>query len=107
MKWCGNYTTDFTNAKNKLIDQAFAGDATKIRKTINPDTGNAASGWSPFQIKQADGTWSEPYTWHHHQNGPSMYPVKKSVHDAIIGKHSGGREIVLSYPELIGFFNEP
>lgn len=103
----GNYTSDFTNAKNKLVAQAFGGDASKVRKAIDPVTGNPASGWSPFQIKQADGSWSQPYTWHHHQNGKSMYPVKKSVHDAIIGKHTGGREIVNSYPELIGFFNEP
>ncbi|NOS94345.1 MAG: hypothetical protein HOP30_20720 [Cyclobacteriaceae bacterium] len=103
----GNYTTDMTDAKNKLIQQAFGGDATKVRKAIDPVTKKPSSGWSPFQIKQADGSWSEPYTWHHHQDGSSMYPVKKSVHDAIIGKHTGGREIVTKYPELKGFFNQP
>ncbi|CAN1537779.1 Fibronectin type III [Spirosomataceae bacterium] len=103
----GNYTSDMTDAKNKLVQQAFGGDATKVRKSIDPVTGNQSSGWSPFQIKQADGSWSEPYTWHHHQDGSSMYPVKKSVHDAIIGKHTGGREIVTKYHELKGFFYQP
>ena len=74
----GNYTSDMTDAKNKLVQQAFGGDASKVRKSIDPNTGNQSSGWSPFQIKQADGSWSEPYTWHHHQDGSSMYPVKKS-----------------------------
>ncbi|OQD43419.1 hypothetical protein BUL40_06200 [Croceivirga radicis] len=32
-----------------------------------------------------------------------MYPVRKEIHDAIIGKHTGGREIVTKYPELKGF----
>ena len=103
----GNYTSDMTDAKNKLVQQAFGGDASKVRKSIDPNTGNQSSGWSPFQIKQADGSWSEPYTWHHHQDGSSMYPVKKSVHDAIRGKHTGGREIVTKYPELKSFFNQP
>jgi hypothetical protein len=96
-----------TDEKNKLVQQAFGGDATKVRKAFDPLTKKESTGWSPFQIKQADGSWSEPYTWHHHQDGSSMYPVKKSVHDAIIGKHTGGREIVTKYPELKGFFNQP
>jgi hypothetical protein len=35
-----------------------------------------------------------------------MYPVKKEIHDKIIGKHSGGREIVTKCPLLKGFFNQ-
>ncbi len=102
----GNYTSDMTEAKDKLISQAFGGDLSKVRKAIDPITGRQASGWSPFQIQNADGSWSEVYTWHHHQNGNSMYPVRKAIHDKIVGKHTGGREIRLSYAGLVGFFDE-
>ncbi|MFJ1378367.1 HNH endonuclease [Capnocytophaga canimorsus] len=57
---------------------------------------------SPLLVK-IEGKWKK-ITWHHHQNGKSMYPVKKEIHDKIIGKHTGGREIVRQYPELVEFF---
>ena len=55
---------------------------------------------------QKDGIDIGPYTWHHHQSAKSMYPVKKSIHDLIAGKHTGGKKIKNDYPELIGFFNQ-
>jgi hypothetical protein len=42
----------------------------------------------------------------HHQDGTSMYPVFTSIHNKIAGKHTGGKEIVTKYPDLVGFFNE-
>ncbi|MBK8044936.1 MAG: HNH endonuclease [Haliscomenobacter sp.] len=93
----GNYTTDITAAKNYLSDKLLPGE---IIFKSNPN-----GGWSPFYIEK-NGVRSGPFTWHHHQDGSSMYPVKKEVHDKIIGKHTGGREIVTQYPELIGFLKD-
>ena len=92
-----NYTSDMTDAKNAL--QAKLPPDEVIVKS-NPN-----GGWSPFYIEK-NGVKSGPYTWHHHQDGTSMYPVKKEIHDAIVGKHTGGKEIVTTYPELKGFFNQ-
>lgn len=93
----GNYTTDMTAAKNALQEKLLPDEV--IVKS-NPN-----GGWSPFYIEK-NGVKSGSYTWHHHQDGTSMYPVQKEIHDKIIGKHTGGREIVTQYPELKGFFNQ-
>lgn len=93
----GNYTSDMTAAKDALKAKLPANE--KLTKS-NPN-----GGWSPFYIEK-NGLKSGPYTWHHHQDGSRMYPVKKEIHDKIIGKHTGGREIILKYPELKGFFTE-
>jgi predicted heme/steroid binding protein len=94
----GNYSSDMTDAKNAL--QAKLAQNEKIVKH-NPN-----GGWSPFYIEK-NGNSEGLYTWHHHQDGSSMYPVKKDIHDSIAGKHTGGKEIVTKYPDLIGFFNQP
>jgi hypothetical protein len=47
---------------------------------------------SSFKIKNATGTWSEPYTWHHHEDGESMIPVLQAIHGEI--SHTGGRSVV-------------
>ena len=93
----GNYTSDMTSAKKALEKKLDLNE--KIIKA------NTNGGWSPFYIEK-DGVKYGPFTWHHHQNCKSMYPVKKEIHDKIIGKHTGGREIVKQYPELIEFFNQ-
>ncbi len=98
MNMKGNYTSDMTDAKNAL--QAKLPQNEKIVKH-NPN-----GGWSPFYIEK-NGNLEGPYTWHHHQDGSSMYPIKKDIHDSIAGKHTGGKEIVTKYPDLIGFFNQP
>ncbi len=59
---------------------------------------------SSFRIKQ-DGQWSEPYTWHHHQDGESMMPVLQTVHQSIQNYHTGGRAIVSR--QLKGLFDPP
>jgi hypothetical protein len=52
-----------------------------------------------------NGQWSEPYTWHHHQDGESMMPVLQTVHQSIQNYHTGGRSI--SNRGLKGLFDPP
>jgi hypothetical protein len=73
--------SDYLRAYSLLKDKLGAGNI----EFTNP-TG------SSFKIKMSDGTWSEAYTWHHHQDGKSMIPVLQSVHQSVI--HTGGRAIV-------------
>ena len=93
----GNYTTDMTAVKNALSNKLSYGESI-VKSNLN-------GGWSPFYI-QKNNVKSGPYTWHHHQDGKSMYPVIKNIHDKIVGEHTGRREIVIQYPELIGFFTQ-
>ena len=59
---------------------------------------------SSFRIKQ-NGQWSEPYTWHHHQDGESMMPVLQTIHQSIQNYHTGGRSVVSR--GLKGLFDSP
>jgi len=53
---------------------------------------NPAGNGSPVSIK-IDGKWQE-FTWHHYQDGKTMMPVLKDVHNAF--NHSGGKQAIES-----------
>jgi hypothetical protein len=59
---------------------------------------------SSFKIRN-NGQWSQPYTWHHHQDGESMMPVLQTIHQSIQNYHTGGRSI--SNRGLKGLFDPP
>jgi hypothetical protein len=85
----GNYSTDFTQAKSKLL--------VELKKT-DP---NAKVLSNPLRVNY-NGQISEQLTWHHMQDGKTMQLVKYSVHK---GKnHTGGVSIVNNHSELVGFF---
>jgi hypothetical protein len=53
------------------------------------------------KIKIGD-EWVE-HTWHHHQDGRSMFPVKSTLHGK--AQHSGGAAVINR--DLQDFFNSP
>jgi hypothetical protein len=58
------------------------------------------------QIKAADGNWYD-CTWHHHQDGRTMFPVISRIHNATMGgvRHTGGAGIIAR--GLQGLFDSP
>ena len=60
------------------------------------------SSGSPILIK-IDGKWEGPFTWHHHQDGKTMIPVKQDVHNSM--SHTGGDSAIKK--GFKGFFNSP
>ena len=48
-----------------------------------------------FSVMDGDGN-SIQYTWHHHQNGNTLFPVPTKIHNANAGgfNHSGGATIL-------------
>lgn len=67
---------------------------------------NTTNNGSSFKIVK-NGSEFE-YTWHHYQDGKTMMPVKKLIHDLLKGKHTGGATIVdntnIDYTYLKNFF---
>ncbi|MBP9134788.1 MAG: HNH endonuclease [Saprospiraceae bacterium] len=57
---------------------------------------------SPILIK-IEGKWEGPFTWHHHQDGKTMIPVKQDVHNSF--PHTGGDSAIKK--EIKGFFDSP
>jgi hypothetical protein len=57
-------------------------------------------------IKDTNGDWIE-HTWHHHQDGKTMFPVPSKIHNVTLGgaRHTGGAKIIEKL--LIGFFESP
>ncbi|MFA0964001.1 HNH endonuclease [Roseivirga sp. BDSF3-8] len=84
----GNYEYDNAIANKDLITKLGAENV-----WVNP-----AGNGSPVSIKVND-KWVE-FTWHHHQDGKTMIPVRKEVHSAF--SHSGGKQAIES--DLKGFF---
>jgi hypothetical protein len=89
--------SDYSTATNML--KAKIGD-NKVR--------NFNQVGSSIEIK-INGVWKGPFTWHHHQDGSSMMPVVKDIHDAIKGMHLGGNRLMdisknPDYSILKGFF---
>jgi len=85
--------SDFTLAKTKLQEYltANAGGTVKKKKSTQ-------SSWSPFYIEK-NGVQEGPFTWHHHQDGETLMPIKSEVHEAV-NPHTGGNTIALNYAEL-------
>lgn len=86
----GNYSNDFTQAKNNLLAE--------LRKT---DPNAKFEDELPLRLVYK-GQVSEQMTWHHMQDGQTMQLVKTSVHRGL--NHAGGVKIVNIHPDLIGFF---
>jgi len=40
------------------------------------------------------------------EDGTTLQPVLKEVHDKFAGKHIGGNSIAKNHPSLIGFFGD-
>ncbi len=82
-------STDMTAANNWALNQYGANNFQKI------------SGSTKCKIKIGD-DWIE-HTWHHHQDGRTMFPVPSSLHSA--APHSGGASIIEK--GLQDFFDSP
>jgi len=63
-------------------------------------------GSTAVDIKDASGNWVR-HTWHHHQDGRSMFPMPSSIHNTTQGgfSHSGGATIIER--GLQGLFSGP
>ena len=61
-----------------------------------------------FELLNGNGVW-EKYTWHHFQDGKTIYPVQSNIHTAREGgfNHSGGNSLdrygILEIFEFLGF----
>lgn len=82
-------STDMTAANNWALSQYGSDNFRKI------------SGSTKCKIK-IDDEWVE-HTWHHHQDGRTMFPVPSSLHSA--ASHSGGASIIEK--GLQDFFDSP
>ena len=92
---------EFKHANNKVAEK-FGCQENKpcLNDNFNWD------GSSPnFSVKQGD-EWVK-YTWHHHQDGKTMFPIPTKINNFRDGGflHSGGGAIIDR--ELIGFFDGP
>ncbi len=76
-------STDMTKANGWLIDKYGAD--------------NFRRHGSAIDIKDANGNWVR-HTWHHHQDGRSMFPVPSAIHNVGRGNHgfshSGGAAVI-------------
>ena len=84
-------SADFSDANNWAIEKY--GNVNIRRNPTNPQ--------NKIDIK-IDDNWVE-CTWHHHQDGKTMFPVPTSLHKEI--RHSGGAAIIEG--KLQGFFESP
>ena len=60
------------------------------------------SSGSPILIK-IDGKWEGPFTWHHHQDGKTLLPVKQDIHNSM--SHTGGDSVIKK--GIKDFFTSP
>jgi DNase/tRNase domain of colicin-like bacteriocin len=85
-----------SNTLTGLSNDMTVANNTMRQKFINePDKfkWNGSTTW--FEIKDASGTWVKQ-TWHHYQNGRTMFPVPSKIHNAVEGgfNHTGGKAII-------------
>jgi hypothetical protein len=73
-------------AANNAMKQKFAGQLDKFRWNSNTT-------W--FEIRDVNGNWIQ-YTWHHYQDGRTMFPVPSNIHNPQKSgfNHSGGKSII-------------
>ncbi len=101
-------SADFRNANTALANE-FGIFKTNNKWVKNADgfIGNGSYKWKPgtqqFQLKNTNGGWDD-YTWHHFEDGQTIFPVKTSIHSKNAGgfPHSGGKSIIIK--ELQGLF---
>ena len=86
----GNYGTDFTKARLKMLPKLQAIDSA------------AHFVLSPYFHIVFNDVPSEQLTWHHMEDCRTMQLVKFSVHDK--KKHVGGRAIIENFPLLTHIF---
>ena len=91
--------SDFTLAKDKLQEYLQNTGTGEVKKVNNPGS------WSPFYIER-NGIQEGPYTWHHSEDGKTLEPVLKSIHDGLSGKHTGGATLAANWSSLKGFFGD-
>jgi hypothetical protein len=89
--------TDIKNA-NKAMSKEFQGNTSNQFKWDGKSNN--------FEIIDSNGN-STKYTWHHYQDGKSMFPVPSKIHNTREGgfKHSGGSTIIRD--GLEGLFDPP
>jgi hypothetical protein len=78
----GNHTTDFEDAHKWLNDNKIELGIEAVQP-LKTKTGKSTS-----FIYKKDDKWSEPMSWHHHENGKDMFPVLQKIHRE--SKHVGG-----------------
>ena len=85
---------DFTRANNWAINEFGA---SNIRRVPNS---------TAIDIKDSSGNWIRN-TWHHHQDGKTMFPIPSNIHNVTQGgfNHSGGKTIINR--GLKGLFESP
>jgi len=88
----GNRSPDFKLANNYLLENFSSDD-------INIPNGNIESGWF---LKKENGKF-EKYTWHHHQDGKTLIPVRQRIHNNT--PHTGG--VAINEHGLKGSFSQP
>lgn len=88
---------DIKNA-NKAMSKRFQGNTSNQFKWDGKSNN--------FEIIDSNGNTTK-YTWHHHQDGKSMFPVPSKIHNTREGgfKHSGGSTIIRD--GLEGLFGSP
>ncbi len=87
----GNYTTDFTDARDWLKKQPGI-------EAIDDYNGTG----SPLNVK-IGGSWKK-ITWHHHENGTHLLPVFTDVHTGL--SHTGGvKTVELGINHLFDYLN--
>ncbi len=94
-----NYSTHFGKANESLLNKFGIQKGSPKNADGFYQNGNYRwNGSSPqFELRNADGIW-EKYTWHHFQDGKTIYPVQSNIHTANIGgfKHAGGNSIFIN-----------
>ncbi|CAL2095797.1 HNH endonuclease [Tenacibaculum sp. 190524A02b] len=74
--------------------------------TFGTDNFRRVPGSTAIDVKNTNGDWIRS-TWHHHQDGKSIFPVPSKIHNATQGgfSHSGGKAIINR--GLKGLFDGP
>jgi len=91
--------TDFTQANEALLNKFGLQKASPKNAQGFYQSGNYR--WngtsSQFELQNASGVW-EKYTWHHFEDGKTMFPVLSAVHSPGAGAggyvHPGGKAII-------------
>ncbi|MEM9339888.1 MAG: HNH endonuclease, partial [Bacteroidota bacterium] len=91
-----------SNTLNGTVDDFKAANTTLTNKIGADNIRVLNESGSPVLIK-VDGKFEGPFTWHHHQDGKTLMPVKQSVHSSF--SHSGGRAVIDR--GLQGLFESP
>ena len=87
----GNYTTDFSEARDWLENQNGI-------EAIDDYNGTG----SPLNVKI--GTWKK-ITWHHHEDGTTLVPVFTDIHTGL--SHTGGvKTVELGINHIFNYLDE-